>query len=65
MKKTFKISGMHCSSCSRLIEVELEDKVNKININISNGETIIDFNPKKINEDKIAEIIENLGYRLN
>lgn len=64
MKKMFKISGLHCSSCIKLIEAELDGKVNRININLSNGEAVVDFNPKKTSENKIAEIIESLGYSL-
>lgn len=64
MKKTFKISGMHCASCSKIIEMELEGKVNSSNIDSKSGKAIIDFDSKKISEDKIKELIEKSGYEV-
>lgn len=37
MKKTYKIKGMHCKSCAKLIENELQDKVKKISVNLEKG----------------------------
>lgn len=62
MKKTFKIDGMHCNSCSTLIENELKEKVNKIQCNYAKGEAVIDFNEEKISETEIKETIKKLGY---
>lgn len=64
MKKIkLEIEGMHCASCGKLIEMELKDKVNKINIDSSKNTAEIDFDEKKINEKQIIEIITKLGYK--
>lgn len=63
MKKTFKIGGMHCNSCSTLIEMELEDKVNKIKVDYAKELAEIDFDSEKISEKEIISIIEKLGYK--
>ena len=62
MKKTFMISGMHCNSCAMMIEQELEDKVNKINVNFASEKAEIDFDEKKISEKEIKNEIKKLGY---
>ena len=65
MKSTLIIKGMHCESCSKIIEMELEGKVNSSKIDFKSGKAIIDFDENKISEDKIKELIKNLGYEIN
>ena len=65
MKKIFKISGMHCNSCAMGIEFELEDKVNKVNVDYSQEKAEIDFDESKISEKEIIKIIEKLGYKVS
>lgn len=64
MKKIFNIKGMHCASCSKIIEMELEGKVISSNIDPKSGKAIIDFDEKKISEKQIAEIITKAGYKV-
>lgn len=64
MKKIFKIKGMHCNSCSGLIESELRDKVNKISVSYKDEKAEIDFDENKISRNEIKKIIENLGYEV-
>jgi copper chaperone CopZ len=64
MKKTYKIEGMHCTSCSKLIEMELEDKVNKIEVDYEKGTAKIDFNEKEISEQEIKNIIKKQGFEM-
>jgi len=64
MIKTFKISGMHCVSCAKIIEMELENFVNSIKVDASKNSAEVDFDEKKISEKKIKEIIEKLGYKV-
>lgn len=64
MKKiNLNIEGMHCSSCSRLIESELQDKVKSISVNPDTNKAVIEFDEKKISEQQIKNIITELGYR--
>ncbi len=64
MKKTLIIKGMHCISCSKIIDMELEGKVNSSNIDFKSGKAIIDFDEKKISEKEIREIITKAGYNV-
>jgi len=54
---------MHCASCSKIIEMELKDKVKSISISHETGKAIIDFDEKKISEKQIIDIITRLGYK--
>ena len=64
-KKVYKLSGMHCTSCSMLIEGELEDEVGvKAMCNWIKQLVEVEFDPRAINERKIKEIIEEQGYRV-
>ena len=59
MKKIYKLKGMHCNSCSNLIENKLEKKVNSISVNYSTEEAEIDFDENKINEKEIFSEIKS------
>lgn len=62
--KTFKVKGMHCNSCSQLIENELKDKVSSASASYSDESLKVVFDDKKISEEKIKEEVEKLGYTL-
>lgn len=64
MKKILKIGGMHCESCAKIIEMELENFVNSIKVNVSKGIAEIDFDERKISENRIKEIISKAGYSI-
>lgn len=64
MKQTLKIEGMHCNSCSQLIENNLRDKVNKISVSYAKGIAEIDFDETKITENQIRKKIKKLGYEV-
>ena len=64
MQKTkFKIKGMHCNSCSLLIEEKLKNLpgVIKSKINYESGKGVIIYDENTVNELKIHEKIENAG----
>lgn len=64
MKKIImKINGMHCASCSKIIEMELKDKVKNMSINHETGKAVIDFDEKKISLQQIKDIIIEAGYQ--
>ena len=64
MKKTFNIKGMHCASCSKIIEMDLDGKVNSTDIDSKSGKAVINFDERKISEKQIAEIITKAGYQV-
>lgn len=62
-KVTLKIEGMHCTSCAISIDGELEDAgAKEANTNYAKQETEVVFDPQKLSEEKILEIIKKIGY---
>lgn len=64
VKKTYKINGMHCTSCALMIESNLEDLGVKVKCSFSKEELEVEFDPEKIKEEKIKEVVKNTGYEL-
>lgn len=63
IKKKFKISGMHCTSCAMNIDGELEDAgVKSANTSYAKQECEVQYDEKQLNESKIIEIIKTAGY---
>jgi len=65
MKTTLNIKGMHCASCSKIIEMELAGKVKKVSVNHETGKAEIDFDEKNISLQQIKEIIKQAGYKVD
>lgn len=63
---TLKIDGMHCASCSLNIDGDLEDTPGVIRSTTSyaKSETIIEFDPAKVDEVTLRKIIEKLEYKV-
>ncbi len=63
-KNTFNIKGMHCASCSALIEKALKKKVGikSVNVNFSTEKATVEFDPEAVKEDDIINVIKGLGY---
>lgn len=63
-KKKFKIVDMHCTSCALTIDMDLEDLdgVKEVKTSYAKAETEIEFDPKKVNEEKLLETIKKAGY---
>ncbi|MBU5689755.1 MAG: heavy metal translocating P-type ATPase [Candidatus Aenigmatarchaeota archaeon] len=59
-----KISGMHCASCSQNIESSLKNSngVLKANVNLATETAFVEYDENLTNPQKIAKVIENLGY---
>jgi len=60
-----KIEGMHCSSCEKIIGLELEDLsgVSDIKIDSKNGTGSITLNDDSTSEEQIIKTIEAAGYK--
>jgi copper chaperone CopZ len=63
----FKISGMHCSSCSLNIDDTLEDLpgVIEASTNYARSESTIQFDPTKVKQSALQKAIEELGYTIS
>ena len=62
--KTFKASGLHCSSCSMLITMAVEelDGVKAVACNHVTGETVVLFDQDVIVAEQIRVAILEAGY---
>jgi copper chaperone CopZ len=60
-KKLYKIKGMDCASCAKLIELDLEDAGISANCSWAKQTLEVDH-PEEI--EKIKEIVTNSGYKL-
>jgi Cu+-exporting ATPase len=65
-KAYFKIIGMDCSSCKRIIEKQLKDNsaIKKIDINIILDSVIVNFDANLINKQQIKEMLKKSGYKI-
>ena len=64
VKKVYKISGMHCSSCAMDIDGILEDSegVKESRTSYAKSETEVKFDDSKISEKDVLKIISSTGY---
>lgn len=63
---TLKLSGLHCSSCSLNIDGELEELNGVISSNTSYArqQSVITYDPNKIDPSKFNDVITGLGYQV-
>lgn len=64
MKKTFKVEGMHCTSCAMVIEGELEDAGVEARCNYARETLEVEFEQAKVSEEKIRDVVAKAGYTL-
>ena len=66
MKKiTLKISGMHCTSCEKLIGDALSDLgIKDYRVDSKKGTAVIEFDENKVSLEKIRTIIAKEGYKV-
>ncbi|MCX6791469.1 MAG: cation transporter [Candidatus Gottesmanbacteria bacterium] len=63
-KKTFKIDGMHCTSCALMIESDFEDAGVTAVCNYAKQTLTVEFDEKKIAEVKITDVVAKAGYQI-
>ncbi len=64
-KKIVNIEGMQCNHCKMSVEKALMtiEGVQKVEVNLENKNAIIEFE-NEINENKIKEVIEEVGFKI-
>ena len=64
MKKKFKITDMHCSSCAFTIDMDLEELegVKQSSTSYAKAETEIEIDPGKVSDQIILKTIKKSGY---
>ncbi|MEI7960831.1 MAG: heavy-metal-associated domain-containing protein [archaeon] len=62
----FKVSGMHCPSCPKLIKMNLEELqgVKDVKADEKTGVVKVTFDEKKVNAKEIAKQIEQGEYKI-
>lgn len=63
--KTYTLSGLHCSSCSMLIEGDLEDLGAQAAVNYHSQTMQVTFDEQKVSERTITEAVKKLGYGIS
>lgn len=63
--EVFKVTGMHCASCTMLIDETLEelDGVTRSETDLRRGETRVEFDPDTMQASRIVAAIQSVGYR--
>ena len=65
-KESFKVEGMTCQHCIKIITDALKDKlgVHNVGINLDKKEVKIDYYEKNINLEQIFSKIVELGFEI-
>ncbi|TDD10161.1 copper chaperone [Saccharopolyspora terrae] len=62
---TFRVSGMHCGSCSLLIDDVLEDLpgVHTTTTSVKAGRSVVELDLARSSTDDVIAAIAEVGYR--
>ncbi len=65
--QTYKVKGMHCASCSSVIEKTFKkvEGVHSAEVNYGTEKAKVSFDPSKTNPHDLSKHIEPLGYSLD
>jgi len=65
-KKVLKIDGMHCVSCTMLVDGDLEDLkgVKSSKTNFAKAMCEVEFDETEININQIVKTVKNTGYKV-
>ncbi len=64
-KTTFKVLGMKCHSCAKIIKYGLEEEtgINSADVNFNSAKAYLEFNPEETSPSEIENKIKDLGYK--
>lgn len=62
-KKIYKVEGMNCDACAKMIELDLEDEGVVAKCDYAKSSLEIEIEDKKT-EDKVKEVLRKGGYLL-
>ena len=65
-KEVFKIQGMHCASCVKIIERALSklSGTKSAVVNFAAETVLIEYDEEKIKSEDFAKVISDVGYKL-
>ena len=60
----FAVGGMHCESCTALIEESLGEHpgVASVSVDLDSGEAAVRFDPVEVGVPELASVIVEAGY---
>ena len=63
---TWKLKGLHCSSCTMNIDLALEEVkgIIKVKTDYSKSQTKITIDPELVKLSEITKILNDLGYQV-
>lgn len=64
VKKTYRITGMHCAGCAANVEKVLSRRegVTSASVNFAASTATIDYNPELVTAQQLREAVENAGF---
>ena len=63
MKQRFDIEGMTCSACQAAVSKAVSKLgVTEVNVNLINESMTVDYDPSKLNDEKIIKAVVDAGY---
>lgn len=62
-KKVYKISGMDCDSCAKMIELDLEDAGFSASCSYAKQSLEVEIKEKS-DGDKVEQIVQKSGYKV-
>ncbi|OGM59804.1 hypothetical protein A2955_03570 [Candidatus Woesebacteria bacterium RIFCSPLOWO2_01_FULL_37_19] len=62
--KVYKIQGMDCDACAKMIELDLEDEGFKASCNYAKQTLEVEYKEGNEDENKVKKILANSGYGL-
>jgi copper chaperone CopZ len=65
MKAIYKISGMNCGSCAKVIKYGLEEMegIKSIDVDFNSAQAFLEYDDGKTNPVEIKNKIKDLGYQ--
>ncbi len=62
---TIPVEGMTCSSCNSAVEMAVKklDGVARVKADFAQKNAVVEFDPEKVEIDKITQAIDKLGYK--
>lgn len=67
IKKTYRVSGMHCAGCASNIEKVLGRRNGVVSaaVNFAANTVTVEYDPSAVNFDGLRESVENAGFELH
>ena len=64
LQKTYKVTGMDCDSCAKMIELDLEDVGIKASCDFVNCRLTVDYSVTTFEEKIIHATLSKSGYKI-